>query len=417
MGKSNRTNPKRMRVQFSLRFMFGAMTILALLFIYAGWERERCQKGDSAIAEMRRLGGCIHDDTHFSFPGHKRIRHRRSEWMKAICGNDDFRHIWSIWLTRKPNCPFNIASVSTFPNLTEIVLSGPTVNDAMLLQWKSPKYLERLTIKGSPITDKGLLPILKSSQLEQLAVRNTRVSGSGLTPIGQLTLKRLYISNAEVNDAGIKVFSQMTSLEELDISHNNMMTDAGIECLANLHDLRVLRMEGTAITDSGCLPLSHLDRLQVLDLRATGITDSGIVSLCKMKDLRYLDISHTWASDTALECLSRSESLSAILLHDTCITGQGLRVLASMPSLKHVGFDLSKATMGGLQHLEKCRGLEKISIFGDVEVTEGLAASFQRIVAANQNLMVLEVWAPMSVEVFDKIRTAKPSLDFRSNPD
>jgi len=59
------------------------------------------------------------------------------------------------------------------------------------------------------------------------------------------------------------------------------VTDAGLECLAELRELQVLDLEGTRVTDAGLAHLAGLKGLRKLDLRGTRVTDAGVADLAR----------------------------------------------------------------------------------------------------------------------------------------
>ena len=56
-------------------------------------------------------------------------------------------------------------------------------------------------------------------------------------------------------------------------------TDADLEMLVGLDQLRYLSLLGTKVTDAGLAYLRHLSELQCLDLRDTQVTDEGVDAL------------------------------------------------------------------------------------------------------------------------------------------
>ena len=71
------------------------------------------------------------------------------------------------------------------------------------------------------------------------------------------------------------------------------VTDAGLAPVAQLTNLRRLRLEKTAVTDAGLEHLKGLANLEYLNLYGTGVTDAGLVHLEGLKNLKNL---YLWQS-------------------------------------------------------------------------------------------------------------------------
>ncbi|HEY3963828.1 MAG TPA: leucine-rich repeat domain-containing protein, partial [Planctomycetaceae bacterium] len=67
------------------------------------------------------------------------------------------------------------------------------------------------------------------------------------------------------------------------------VTDAGLECLKGITNLRILCLSNTRVTDAGLIHLSGLTKLRRLDLSFTKVTDAGIVHLTKLPNLHCLE--------------------------------------------------------------------------------------------------------------------------------
>jgi len=71
--------------------------------------------------------------------------------------------------------------------------------------------------------------------------------------------------------------------------NNTRVTDAGLEHLKELVDLRVLELDNTQVTDAGMKCLQPLCRLEIVSLRGTQVTDFGEAELTRAFPNKRID--------------------------------------------------------------------------------------------------------------------------------
>jgi hypothetical protein len=74
---------------------------------------------------------------------------------------------------------------------------------------------------------------------------------------------------------------------------NTKVTNAWLEELKGLPNLRALSLSHTKVTNAGLKHLKGLAKLQYLDLSSTKVTSSGLEHLKGLENLRYLDVRRT----------------------------------------------------------------------------------------------------------------------------
>ncbi|CAI5499449.1 unnamed protein product [Closterium sp. Naga37s-1] len=131
------------------------------------------------------------------------------------------------------------------------------------------------------------------------AVENTSASGSkmwedstdaALEGIGSLkNLRALDLFNTKVTDAGVAKLQGMTSLVDLILGACAAVTDASMVHVAKLTALESLTLSDTGVTEDGLRRLSSLAALKILIL-PPGVTDSGMKHLRNMKRLEKLGL-------------------------------------------------------------------------------------------------------------------------------
>ena len=93
------------------------------------------------------------------------------------------------------------------------------------------------------------------------------------------------------------------------------VTDAGLEHLKGLKQLRALYLWDTHITDAGLKHLKGFKQLQALYLNSTQVTDAGLEHLKGLKQLTILDLGHTQVTDAGVKDLQKALSPEARIVH------------------------------------------------------------------------------------------------------
>jgi hypothetical protein len=107
------------------------------------------------------------------------------------------------------------------------------------------------------------------------------------------------------------------------------LSDADLERLACLTELRVLRLGGSTITDDGLRHLRGMTRLEDLNLNGSLVTDDGMASLAGLTNLKTLGLRDTGVSDAGLRKLHPLKNLKSISLRRTDVTQEGIADLAT----------------------------------------------------------------------------------------
>lgn len=150
--------------------------------------------------------------------------------------------------------------------------------------------LDELTFVG---TD-GLAALTGLKDLEELYVAGTIVDDNSSKLIaGFPKLKKLRLARNQVSDASLETLSACSSLEELDLSEDSLITNAGMAHLAKLQGLKKLNLWRVQISDEGALMLAPLTKLEWLNLDNTKLSDAGLPVLQNMKALTFLHLGST----------------------------------------------------------------------------------------------------------------------------
>jgi hypothetical protein len=154
-----------------------------------------------------------------------------------------------------------------------------------------------------------------------------KVTDAELDRLKWLTdLKYLDLDYTQVNDAGVERLKGLTSLVELELV-NTQITDAGLKHLQGLKSLGYLHLDNTQVTDTGLEYLKELHNLVALHLSETQVTDIGLEHLAGLARLEFLSLKKTHVTDAGLKHLKGLTALSHLRLSDTRITDAGLEFL------------------------------------------------------------------------------------------
>ena len=133
------------------------------------------------------------------------------------------------------------------------------------------------------------------------------------------------------------------------VIHYTDATDAGLENLKELTQLRELSLDSTKVTDAGLAHLNQLNELRYLGISYTDVTDAGLEQLKGLPKLRDLDLSGTHVTDAGLEYF---KELTLLVLGSTRITDAGLEHVKEMPRLRVLSLGWTNVTDAGLENLK-----------------------------------------------------------------
>jgi tRNA A-37 threonylcarbamoyl transferase component Bud32 len=151
--------------------------------------------------------------------------------------------------------------------------------------------------------------------------------------------------------------------------------DAGLDRLADLPDLRSLKLQGPWVSDASLPRLKGLKSLQRLDLVATGVTDAGLTHLSALANLTHLMLIQTPVTDAGLVHLQALRNLHDLELGGTRVTEAGMDHLAALPNLTGLlNLNNSKVTDAWLGRLKSLSRLTALSLANNPVTDAGLAS-------------------------------------------
>jgi internalin A len=212
-----------------------------------------------------------------------------------------------------------------------IYLRAEQITDQGMSAIKDWKHLKRLNLRGTRISDGALEIVSHLAQLEALDIANTPVTDNGLDSLMTLiNLKELSLGRRRESDNEVELLRLLPTLTHLNLSGPSdaerpdstyrragesgpMRTDL-VRAIAELKDLRVLKLGYTNITADGLGILGGLPKVERLGLEACPrIGDEAAAELANWKSLKSVDLQETKVTEKGAEALRRAKPGLTIL--------------------------------------------------------------------------------------------------------
>ncbi len=251
--------------------------------------------------------------------------------------------------------------------IVSVDLRASWVTDSDMAALAAMPKLARLDLSLTRITDHGLQQLKAAGQITDLDLRYAElVTDAGLAAVKEWKhLKRLNVQGTKITDTTLQHLSGVTSLESLDIGYAQI-TDVGLDLITSLPNLKELTIGGNKLTDNGLQPLRQLPGLTYLDLSGAQRTDSGLWSVSlsdagldaidTLKNLRRLRLNGTLIAARGLERLKGLAALERLDLEGCKRVGDDAApVLASFHSLRELDLTGTSFTDKGIAELRQSR--------------------------------------------------------------
>jgi hypothetical protein len=219
------------------------------------------------------------------------------------------------------------------------------------------------------------------------------------------------LADTSVTDAGLEHLKGLRQLRML-ILGSTQVTDAGLEHLDGLNRLQVLYLMNTQVTDAGLKHLNGLSQLQEFVLSNTRVTDAGLEHLEGLSQLRQLVLGCPRVTDAGLEHLEGLSRLQVLYLGDTQVTDAGLEHLRGLSQLDVLDLSGRRVTDAGLEHLKGVGQLRELHLAGTGVTDAGLEH-----LKGMRQLKVLDLDdTQVTGEGVLRLRKALPRCSIRTSP-
>jgi len=215
-----------------------------------------------------------------------------------------------------------------------LLKSAPKIRDLSLFyaEWitdqgmaaiRDWKHLKRLNLRGTRISNLTLEILSRISRLEALDIANTLVTDNGVDHLIPLvSLKELSLGRGRLTNSSLEVLRMLPTLTHLDLSGARPgppdapgratpgpgIPEASLRAMAELKELRVLKLGYSSITAQQLRILSSLEKVERLGLEmCPRVNDDAVDELANWKGLKYLDLQHTDVTPARVEALRKAK--------------------------------------------------------------------------------------------------------------
>ncbi len=153
-----------------------------------------------------------------------------------------------------------------------------------------------------------------------------------------------------VNILGDDFFRSVTNVSTGRRSSLHRDKEIILQSVADLTELKRLRLTNLALRSDDLRVLENLNELQSIDLTRTGL-DSGAMPWLRSTQMRWFNASHTCIGDQAMVDLAHCGDLQQLFLERTCVTDEGIGYLRSLSNLRYVNLKRSPVSARAVQEL------------------------------------------------------------------
>ncbi|MCG3772225.1 MAG: hypothetical protein JW384_03432 [Nitrosomonadaceae bacterium] len=221
--------------------------------------------------------------------------------------------------------------IARFTGLRVLRLNGKdgdtSISDDGVKALAACKSLIVLALDDLFVGSDGLAALTGLTNLEELYVAGTIIDDHSCQLIADIPLlKKLRLARNQVTDDALATLSACSSLEELDLSEDSKITDAGMAHLAKLVQLIKLNLWRVLISDEGALALAPLTKLEWLNLDNTKLSDTGMPLLQQMTALTFLHLGSTQITAASAPALFHLKSLKDLKITRTALAASDAAV-------------------------------------------------------------------------------------------
>ncbi len=272
--------------------------------------------------------------------------HANPDWITAAGGTvsrDRAGNIIAVDLRATWVTDADLPQLAALPHLAQLDLSHTRITDHGLQQLKNAPAITDLNLYyAEQITDEGMAAIKGWKKLKRLNLRGTKVTDTTLEHLAEVTmLEALDVGYAQVTDVGIDRLTPLQNLRELTLG-GNKLTDVGLQALRQLSGLTALSLGGEQRTDSGLWSIS--------------LTDAGLNAILTLQNLRELRLDGMPVTPRWLEKLKGLPKLERLSLQ-RCkrLDDAAAVILGALPTLRAVELTGTAVTEKGLADLRRAK--------------------------------------------------------------
>jgi Leucine-rich repeat (LRR) protein len=184
-----------------------------------------------------------------------------------------------------------LAVVGKLPQLTALKHRSTAVTDSGLADLAASPSLESLLMQDFAITSAAGPELAKLSKLSSLEIFRCQGFGSdGVLALAGMPLNRLTLRDLpDVGDPALAVLAKLPQLKRLYLHELASLGDEGLRHLASARELEVIDIWSVPrMTDATVQVIATLPNLKELSIRETGVTDASAAAVAAMPKLHSL---------------------------------------------------------------------------------------------------------------------------------
>lgn len=226
-----------------------------------------------------------------------------------------------------------LAALAGCSGLQSLQLNSCRLSDGAARSICSLKALRVLTLTDST----GLAPthvsgLAELPKLLELGLSGTAMDDSCIAQLPAAPLRAISLSRTQLTSGGVQMLSEKYPTLEVIALDEVALDAAAVAALSQLQKLTDLSLCDCGLDDASAAPLSELKQLRVLNLSGNDlITDAVIKSFGTVAELRTLNVSGTQFTGTAFADAG-FPSLSSLIADKTLVKSDSLRSL-KLPTL------------------------------------------------------------------------------------
>jgi internalin A len=361
VDQSSSPKIKPRRFQYSLRTLLLFVLVCALACSWLGVKLKRARDQRDAVGAILNWRGEVYYDYETDASGNQISGKSPPEqtWFNKFLGTD-FRCVTGVTVENDKQ----MAYLEALPDIRSLTIVGDVTDDG-LAHASGLSQLRRLRIYSYKITDGGLVHLANMPYLQSLQIDRGKVTPAGLvhlqnsTQLEELGLSIPYRQDNAAVDSGLKYISKFTKLRHIPFV---MQTDAQLEQIAAMTQLKYLWLRGKGITDAGLAHIAKFNQLVQLNIEETEVTDAGLEYLKELAKLKLLDLSKNNITAAGLKCHEGLNQLISLDLSGNNITDPGLEHLKALAKLSHLRLNNTAITDAGLKNLKNLSGLKYLDL-------------------------------------------------------
>ncbi|AAQ15503.1 leucine-rich repeat protein (LRRP), putative [Trypanosoma brucei brucei TREU927] len=196
--------------------------------------------------------------------------------------------------------------------------------------------------------------------LEELNIQKCADIISGVGCLGTLPYLRV-LNIKEVHISSLDFTGIGASKSLLQLNMESITGLSNVEALANILTLEKLSLHGCTDIDAGIGCLGNLPQLKVLDLSGTNTDNESLRSLCLSQTMVSLNLSHCWKM-TNVSHISSLEALNELNLSNCIRINAGWEALEKLQQLHVAILSNTHITDRGISYFSKCKNLVTLDL-------------------------------------------------------